>query len=197
VDDLIAQVGFGKITPLQVLHKTLPDEEKEKEDKPGFLDKGLDGKSRRRTREGIVVKGLDDILVKFSKCCNPLPGDAIVGFITQGQGVAVHRKNCVNSLKMSPERKIEVQWSEDYTESYPVRIRIRSTDRSGLLADVALTISRAKANIINAHTETSDDGVVNSYFTIAVESTAQLGKIISDLKRVKQVKSVKRVVIAD
>jgi GTP pyrophosphokinase len=144
-----------------------------------------------------VVKGLDDILVKFSKCCNPLPGDAIVGFITQGQGVAVHRKNCVNTLKMSPERKIEVQWSEDYTESYPVRIRIRSTDRSGLLADVALTISRAKANIINAHTETSDDGVVNSYFTIAVESTAQLGKIISDLKRVKQVKSVKRVVIAD
>ena len=197
VDDLIAQVGFGKITPLQVLHKTLPDEEKEKEDKPAFLDRGLDGKSRRRTREGIVVKGLDDILVKFSKCCNPLPGDAIVGFITQGQGVAVHRKNCVNTLKMSPERKIEVQWSEDYTESYPVRIRIRSTDRSGLLADVALTISRAKANIINAHTETSDDGVVNSYFTIAVESTAQLGKIISDLKRVKQVKAVKRVVIAD
>ncbi|GAB6145411.1 RelA/SpoT family protein [Desulfocicer niacini] len=197
VEDLIAQVGFGKITPLQILHKTLPDEEKEKEDKPAFLDRGLDGKSRRRTREGIVVKGLDDILVKFSKCCNPLPGDAIVGFITQGQGVAVHRKNCVNTLKMSPERKIEVQWSEDYTESYPVRIRIRSTDRSGLLADVALTISRAKANIINAHTETSDDGVVNSYFTIAVESTAQLGKIISDLKRVKQVKSVKRVVIAD
>ena len=197
VEDLIAQVGFGKITPLQILHKTLPDAEKEKEDKPAFLDRGLDGKSRRRTREGIVVKGLDDILVKFSKCCNPLPGDAIVGFITQGQGVAVHRKNCVNTLKMSPERKIEVQWSEDYTESYPVRIRIRSTDRSGLLADVALTISRAKANIINAHTETSDDGVVNSYFTIAVESTAQLGKIISDLKRVKQVKSVKRVIIAD
>ncbi len=198
VEDLIAQVGFGKITPLQILHKTLPDEEKEKEDnKSAFLDRGLDGKSRRRSREGIVVKGLDDILVKFSKCCNPLPGDAIVGFITQGQGVAVHRKNCVNTLKMSPERKIEVQWSEDYTESYPVRIRIRSTDRSGLLADVALTISRAKANIINAHTETSDDGVVNSYFTIAVESTAQLGKIISDLKRVKHVKAVKRVVITD
>ena len=197
VEDIIAQVGFGKITPLQILHKTLPDEEKEKEDKPVFREKSLDGKTRRRSRDGIVVKGLDDILVRFSKCCNPLPGDAIVGFITQGQGVAVHRKNCVNTLKMSPERKIEVQWSEEYTESYPVRIRIRSTDRSGLLADVALTISRAKADIINAHTATSDDGVVDSYFTISVESTAQLGKIISDLKRVKQVKSVKRVVIAD
>ncbi len=199
VDDLIAQVGFGKITPLQVLHKTLPDEEKqrEKEDKFGLRNKGLGGKNRRRSRDGIVVKGLDDILVRFSKCCNPLHGDSIVGFITQGQGVTVHRKNCVNALKMSLERRVEVQWSEDDTESYPVRIRIRSTDRSGLLADVASTISRAKANIINAHTETSDYGVVNSYFTIAVENTAQLGKVISNLKRVKHVKSVTRVVIAD
>ncbi|MFK5953933.1 MAG: bifunctional (p)ppGpp synthetase/guanosine-3',5'-bis(diphosphate) 3'-pyrophosphohydrolase [Desulfobacterium sp.] len=200
VDGLIAQVGFGKITPLQILHKALPDEarDKEKEEgKPAFRDKGLGGKSRKKSREGIVVKGLDDILVKFSKCCNPLPGDAIVGFITQGQGVAVHRKNCINALKMSPERKIEVQWSEESIESYPVRVRIRSTDRSGLLADVALTISRAKADIINAHTETTDYGVVNSYFTIAVESTSQLGKIISDLRRVKHVKDVKRIVIVD
>ena len=204
VDDLIAQVGFGKVTPLQILHKALPDEERqkdrEKEDRPGFRDKGL-GKSgknnRRKSRDGIVVKGLDDILVRFSKCCNPLHGDPIVGFITQGQGVAVHRKNCINALKMSPERKVEVRWSEDDTESYPVRIRIRSTDRSGLLADVASTISKAKVDIINAHTETSDYGVVNSYFTIAVENTAQLGKVISDLKRVKHVKSVKRVVITD
>jgi GTP pyrophosphokinase len=200
VDDLIAQVGFGKITPLQILHKTLPDKakDKEKEDsKPVFRDKGLGKKGRIRSRDGIVVKGLDDILIKFSKCCNPLPGDAIVGFITQGQGVAVHRKNCINALKMSPERKIEVQWSEEYTESYPVRVRIRSTDRSGLLADVASAITRAKADIINAHTETTDYGVVNSYFTIAVESTSQLGKIISDLRRVKHVKNVKRIVIDD
>ncbi|SMC84710.1 GTP pyrophosphokinase [Desulfocicer vacuolatum DSM 3385] len=194
VEDLIAQVGFGKVTPLQILHKTVPEEAKEKEDiKP--RERGLGGKSRKRNRDGVVVKGLDDILIKFSKCCNPLPGDAIVGFITQGQGVAVHRKNCINAQKMSPERKIEVQWSESDTESYPVRVRIRSSDRSGLLADVASTISRAKADIINAHTETTDYGVVNSYFTIAVESKSQLSKVISDLRRVKHVKDVKRILI--
>ena len=203
VEDLIAQVGFGKVTPLQILHKIRPEEQvgkdEDQRDKEGIplRDRGGAGRSRHRSREGIVVKGLDDILVRFSKCCNPLPGDPIVGFITQGQGVSVHRKNCVNTLKMSPERKIDVQWSEESTESYPVKIRIRSADRSGLLADVATAISRAQADIVSAHTETTDYGIANSYFTITVGSIAQLNKVMSDLRRVKQVKSVKRIVTSD
>lgn len=196
VDDLIAHVGFGTVTPLQIFHKALPEEEKlirEKAADEG--EKTEDGLiDRRKTGEGIIVKGLDDILVRFSKCCNPLPGDPITGYITQGQGVTIHRKNCINVMKMSPERQIDVQWSENDKETYPANIRVRSTDRSGLLADVATTINKSGSNIINAKTATSEFGIAKSYFTIAVESTEQLNQVMKALRKVKHVKDVKRIV---
>lgn len=196
LDDLIAHVGFGKITPLQILNKTIPDIEKEheKEKEASILQKTVDNRKKKKSGDGIVVKGLDDILVRFSKCCNPLPGDTITGYITQGQGITVHRKGCTNVEKMSPERRIEVQWSEEYTESYPAKIRVRSIDRSGLLADLAITINKGGANIDNAHTKTSEDGLVKSYFTISVGSIDQLNKIMKELRKLKQVKEVKRVI---
>ncbi|MBF0232798.1 MAG: bifunctional (p)ppGpp synthetase/guanosine-3',5'-bis(diphosphate) 3'-pyrophosphohydrolase [Desulfamplus sp.] len=201
VDDVIAQVGFGKITPLQLLHKAVPDSEKDKENTgekiSSILHKIIGNKRKRKSSDGIIVKGLDDILVKFSKCCTPLPGDAITGFITQGQGVTVHRKGCVNILKMAPERQIDVQWSDSYTDSYPVKIRIRATDRSGLLADFASTISKNGANINNAQSETSEYGNVRSYFTISVSSIDQLNKVMSELRKLKQVTEVKRLVTAE
>ncbi len=200
VDDLIAHVGFGKITPLQLFHRVVPESEKENEQEnrsdkfSSILDK-LIGKNRKRKKSsgGIVVKGIDDILVKFSKCCNPLPGDDVIGFITQGQGVTVHRKGCLNTLRMNPERKIDVEWSDDYKDSYPARIRIRATDRAGFLADVASTINKNGANIINAQTETSEFGAVSSYFTVSVSSIEQLDKVMSELRKVKNVINVKRV----
>ncbi|MBF0303348.1 MAG: bifunctional (p)ppGpp synthetase/guanosine-3',5'-bis(diphosphate) 3'-pyrophosphohydrolase [Desulfamplus sp.] len=198
VDDLIAHVGFGKITPLQLFHRAVPDAEKDKEEDTGdklssILGKLIGRKKRRKKNEGVVVKGLDDILVKFSKCCNPLPGDDIIGFITQGQGVTIHRKGCLNTLQMPPERKIDVEWSDSYAESYPARIRIRATDRTSLLADVASTISKVKANIINAQTETSEFGAVKSYFTVSVSSIEQLEKVMSELRKVKNINDVKRI----
>lgn len=200
VDDLIAHVGFGKITPLQLFHRALPDAEKDKDqDNTGekissILHKIIGNKRKRKSSDGVVVTGLDDILVKFSKCCTPLPGDAIIGFITQGQGVTVHRKGCINTLKMVPERQIDVQWSDSYTDSYPVKIRIRATDRSGLLADLAATISKNGANINSAQSETSEFGAVRSYFTISVTSIDQLNKVMSELRKLKQVDEVKRVI---
>jgi guanosine-3',5'-bis(diphosphate) 3'-pyrophosphohydrolase len=192
VDDLIAHVGFGKVTPLQILNKILPEVEKDQKD-DSFLQK-IVGRRKRKTDTGIIVKGLNDILVKFSKCCNPLPGDPITGYITQGQGVTIHRKNCINVMKMSSERKIDVQWSDGYTESYPASIRVKTDDRFGLLADVAAVISKAKANILNAQTETSEAGIGMFYFTIMVESSEQLRKIMSEIRRVKKVTDVKRIV---
>lgn len=192
VDDLIAHVGFGKLTPLQVFNKALPHLEKEEREE-SFLSKFV-GKRRRKSDTGIIVKGLNDILVKFSKCCNPLPGDPITGYITQGQGVTIHRKNCINVMKMSQERRIEVQWSDANTESYPASIRIRTDDRFGLLADIASVISRHKTNILSAHTETSDAGVAMFYFTVMVESSDQLRHLMSEIRRVKKVTDVKRIV---
>jgi GTP diphosphokinase / guanosine-3',5'-bis(diphosphate) 3'-diphosphatase len=195
VDDLIAHVGFGKLTPMQILNKALPHLEKESKDED-ILTRSAETRPQK-SDTGIIVKGLNDVLVKFSKCCNPLPGDPITGYITQGQGVTIHRKNCINILKMSQERLIEVQWSGEYKDSYPASIRIKTDDRFGLLADIASVISKNKANILNAKTDTSDTGVAMFNFTIMVESSNQLRKIMSDLRRVKKVMDVKRVVRHD
>ncbi|MBU1695478.1 MAG: bifunctional (p)ppGpp synthetase/guanosine-3',5'-bis(diphosphate) 3'-pyrophosphohydrolase [Proteobacteria bacterium] len=196
IDDLIAHVGFGKLTPLQILNKALPELEKQ-EVKEGSVLQKLVGKQKKKDSTGIVVKGLNDILVRFSKCCNPLPGDPITGYITQGQGVTIHRKGCVNVMKMSNERQIEVQWSNDVTESYPASIKVRTEDRFGLLADIASVISKHKSNILNAKTETQETGLGLFYFTILVESTSQLRKIMSEIRKVKKVTDVKRIIRAE
>ena len=193
-DDLIAQVGFGKITPLQILHRAAPEMEKEKAEEKPFFKKIINGKRRKKDTDGVVVKGLDDVLVKFSKCCNPLPGDPIIGFITRGEGVKVHRKNCINTHKLNPERQIEVEWSRDTTETYPASIKVTCDDRSGLLADLAYVISKNRSNIRNVHSDTSDTGTSRFYFTVSVESSNQLHTIMSQLKKVKKVKEVKRIV---
>jgi len=150
-------------------------------------------KVAKKESTGIIVKGLDDILVRFSKCCNPLPGDPIIGYITQGQGVTIHRRRCSNVLTMSMERQIEVEWSKDTKESYPASVRVRTEDRFGLLADIAFVISKNKSNILNARTETLETGMGLFYFTILVEGTDQLRKIMSDIRKVKKVTDVKRI----
>ncbi len=193
IDDLIAHVGFGKLTALQVLNKALPELEKQEAKQEGLLRK-LVKRRKKKDSNGIIVKGLNDILVRFSKCCNPLPGDSIIGYITQGQGVTIHSKGCLNIMKMSNERQIEVEWSEDYTDSYPASIKVRTDDRFGLLADIAFVISKHKSNILNAKTETQDTGVGLFYFTILVESTTQLRQIMADIRKVKKVMDVKRVI---
>jgi GTP pyrophosphokinase len=147
---------------------------------------------KKKSSEGVVVTGMDDILIKFGKCCQPVPGDPIVGYITQGQGVRIHHKNCVNVLKMNPERKVEVEWNEDFTDKYPVKIRVRSSDRAGLLADIANTINKCEANILTVHAETSDDKMVDGYFMISVENADHLNKILSALKKIKRIQSVSR-----
>ncbi len=192
IDDLIAHVGFGKLTPLQVLNKAMPELEKS-ETKTNILKK-LVRRHKKKDSTGIIVKGLDDILVKFSKCCNPLPGDPIIGYITQGQGVTIHRKGCLNVMKMSQERHIEVQWSDSDTESYPASIKVKTDDRFGLLADIAAVISKYKSNILNAQSETQDTGLGLFYFTFLVESSEQLRKIMSDIRKVKKVTDVKRII---
>ncbi|MBU8848285.1 MAG: bifunctional (p)ppGpp synthetase/guanosine-3',5'-bis(diphosphate) 3'-pyrophosphohydrolase [Desulfobacterales bacterium] len=196
IDDLIANVGFGKLTPLQILKKALPELEKQEVKEENILQK-LVRKRKKKVDTGIIVKGLDDILVKFSKCCNPLPGEPIIGYITQGQGVTIHRKGCLNIMKMSNERQIEVQWSNDFTESYPASIKVRTEDRFGLLADIAFVISKYKSNILSAKTETQETGVGLFYFTILVESSDQLRKIMSKIRKVKKVTDVKRIIRND
>ena len=192
VDDLIANVGYGKITPLQVVRKFAPKPELE-DKQESIFNKIISRVKKKKPKSGVIVKGADDILIKFGKCCQPVPGDPITGYITKGYGVTVHRAGCINALNMNPERQIDVEWNEEIDEKYPVKIRIRSYDRMGLLADVVGTISKLEANIINAQTATNENKIVESYFTIDVGSTEHLNKILSALKKIKHVQDIKRI----
>jgi guanosine-3',5'-bis(diphosphate) 3'-pyrophosphohydrolase len=193
IDDLIANVGYGKITPLQVVRKFAP--KLQAQDVPESIFNKLIGRVNRKKKlkTGVLVKGVDDILIKFGKCCQPVPGDNIVGYITRGYGVTVHRINCVNALEMNPERQIEVDWNQEATEMYPVKIRIISYDRQGLLADLVGNISKYGANILHATSDTRDSKIVDSFFTIGVVDISHLDKILSAVRKVKLVQDVKRI----
>ncbi len=187
IDDLVASVGYGKITPLQIIRKITPKSEEEKEHE-SFFGKIVGRVRKKRPSAGVVVRGVDDILIKFGKCCQPVPGDPITGYITRGYGVTVHRKRW-----MSPERQIDVEWNVDIKETYPVKIRVRSYDRVGMLADITSNISKNGANIVSANTETKESKIVDSYFTITVENTEHLKKVLAAIRKIKHIQEVKRI----
>jgi GTP pyrophosphokinase len=192
IDDLIAAVGYGKITPLQIIRKIEPKHDSEEAQKSIF-NKIIGRVRKKKPQAGVIVQGIDDVLIKFGKCCQPVPGDSITGYITQGHGITIHRSNCVNVLQMSPERQIEVEWNETVKETYPVNIHVQSLDRVGLLAEIAANISKNDANILKVNTEIRENETVDSYFTIAVENTEHLSQVLSDLKKIKVVQFVKRI----
>jgi guanosine-3',5'-bis(diphosphate) 3'-pyrophosphohydrolase len=190
VEDLIISVGYGKITPLQVVRRFSP--KTEEEPIAALTGKAGETPRKRKISSGVIVKGVEDILVRFGKCCQPVPGDAIIGFITRGFGVTIHRTGCVNIAKTNPERLIEVEWAKTTKETFPVKIMVRAVDRMGLLADVAVSISKCGANILSANTQTDEDKLVSSFFTLAVENIEQLDQVLAGLRNIKQVQEVRR-----
>ncbi len=190
-DDLIASVGYGKITPLQVVRKFLVKPDAVETD-DSLLKKLIGAVRKRKPKTGVTVKGMDDILVRFGKCCQPVPGDAIVGYITRGSGVTIHRSDCINALKLSSDRYIDVEWNVEMADTYPVKIRVTSLDRMGLLADVVSNFTKHGANILSAWTETRKDHTVDSLFTIGVTDAEHLNRILADIRKVKLVQDVRR-----
>jgi len=193
LDDLIANVGYGKVTPLQVVRPFTVTPESAEASRESLLEKLMSRVRKRRPKAGVQVKGVEDILIKFGKCCQPVPGDPITGYITQGFGVTVHRASCINALRSNPERLVEVEWNTDSADTYPVKIQIISYDRMGLLADLVGNISKLGANILNASSNTRDNKIVDSHFTLSVEDTTHLDKILSAVRRVKNVQDARRV----
>ncbi|NVL90814.1 MAG: bifunctional (p)ppGpp synthetase/guanosine-3',5'-bis(diphosphate) 3'-pyrophosphohydrolase [Desulfobacterales bacterium] len=190
-DDLIAGVGYGKVTPLQVVRYLLPRFElkDEKETVVTRLTQRIRGK---KPKSSILVKGLDDILVRFAKCCNPLPGDPVVGYITRGQGITAHRTGCPHALSMDPERRIELEWAPKTEEFYPVRIHVLCDDKIGLLASITAAISQGKANILDAKVDTRADKRADCYFTISVSGADHLEDVIKLIKKIRYVIKVGR-----
>ncbi|MBF0099554.1 MAG: bifunctional (p)ppGpp synthetase/guanosine-3',5'-bis(diphosphate) 3'-pyrophosphohydrolase [Desulfobacterales bacterium] len=191
MDDLLAHVGYGKITPNHVIQKYTPHEEDTS--KPSLFRRFIESTRKKRAGSGVVVKGLNDILIRFSKCCQPIPDDDIIGYITQGHGISIHRRTCANALTLNPERQIEVEWDRSHLEAFPVKIHIQCLDRFGLLSDITSTITKNKINIIDVNSRLNDYHMVDCVITLSVSDTEQLNKIISAIRKVKYVKHVRRI----
>ncbi len=186
VDDLLAAVGDLKVTGNQVIGKMGGEKEIAP---PRVLKEGEEKKRPRRPGQGITVKGVDDLLVRFSRCCNPVPGDPIIGFITRGKGVSVHRKDCPNLTSEDPERIIEVAWDTDANSTYPVDIEIEGTDRVNFLTDILNAISELKLYLSAAKARTKGG---SAFINLTLE-IAHSDQITAIFKRVKKVTGVERV----
>jgi GTP pyrophosphokinase len=200
IEDLYASLGYGSITINQVISKLkeIYSEQfkpTEKEIVESKIQK-TQNKTKPRPTHGIIVKDVDNVKVKFSKCCNPVPGDDIVGFITRGRGVSIHRSDCPNLssiLEGQEERSIEVSWDIEKKSSYNAEIQIRATDRAGLLAEVALRVNDADVGLLSLNARTNKDKSVMINMTLEIHDKEQLNELMKKLRRIGNVLDVYRV----
>ena len=191
--DLCVLVGYGKVTPDSVLKHLIPDEERVKAQPPkaeGRLAKMVRGLVGSKT--GIVVDGIDDMVVRFSKCCKPVPGDDVIGFVTRGRGVAIHTTDCALVLDSDPDRRIEVRWDRQVKTSSSVGVTVACENSPGLLASISQSFTELGINIIEANCRTDGSHAINS-FEVTVESADQLRNVMRSIERIRGVISVKRV----
>ena len=213
-DDMLVNIGTNKESPQHVanrLLKILVDRGTEDAEKPsigmsasatGKMPPMLTSVKRPKKHEahasnGVVVKGIDDVLVRLSRCCNPVPGDDIVGFVTRGRGVSVHRRDCPNAqdLMQQPERIIEVFWEDQAPSSnttFNVEIFIEALDRMNLLRDVSTVLSEQGANVLSVNSMTHRDGMVEMRFLFQVSETAAIERILKKLRSVEGVFDARR-----
>ena len=198
VEDLYASIGFGGISVNKLMARLLDEyrkehEEEDFEEKIEELAKSKPSRSKP-SKTGIVVKGIDNCLVKLSKCCNPLPGDEILGYITKGRGVSVHRTDCVNvkDLLNEEDRMIDVYWFDDVNGSYKVEIEILANDRNGLLKDVIKQVENAKVKLTGMNTRTTKEGIAIIDISLELENKDMLNKMLSALRNIESVYDVNR-----
>ncbi|MFO7577828.1 MAG: bifunctional (p)ppGpp synthetase/guanosine-3',5'-bis(diphosphate) 3'-pyrophosphohydrolase [Pelovirga sp.] len=190
-DDLYASVGYGKTSPGQVVSHVLP-----RSDRPATADLAQDEPdkgSRKPSQSAILIGGIDNVMVRFAHCCNPLPGEPVTGFITRGRGLTVHALDCLQVQTSDPERRIDVQWDMQRKTLRPVTIRVICEDQKGMLVGISGAISQADANIISATVHARGDKKGNNLFVIDVENLEHLNRVIREIKKVKGVSRVERV----
>ena len=204
IEDLYAAIGYGGVTATRVANR-IRDELRTKPDRKTALDKVSEAAERRENNakktgkpvHGILVEGLSNCLVKFSRCCTPVPGDDIVGFITRGQGVSIHRRDCTNCAQLmnQPEnqgRWVGVSWAENITDSYVTTVTIASKDRSGLVMDIATVLNSLNAKVRSLTSRDTGAGLAVSTITLEVKSSGELRYIMGRLASIPGVSSVVR-----
>ena len=195
VEDLLCTVGYGRISARQVADALAPDGNSKKKDEADSALSKILRKVTRRTNSssGIKVQGEDGILVRFARCCSPLPGDQVTGFITRGRGVTVHTRDCPKALDLDPDRRIDVAWDNSFQSTHVVAIQVLCADKPGLLALVSKCFTDSGVNISQAHCRTREDGKAVNTFHANVSDLEQLKLVIRTLSRINGVFSVDRV----
>jgi len=198
LDDLLLSIGYGKIAADEITAAIKSREGPPVQDAappPELREGKLQQLARRLTgkdQAGIKVSGEDDVLVRFAKCCNPLPGDPIVGFITRGRGVTVHRRQCMKTFDMDPERRIEVTWDTKAKINRPVQLRVTTTGSPSLLAVISQVFSAQKLSINEANCRAGEDGRACNTFTFTVSDLNQLKSVMRDITKISGVVDVER-----
>ena len=199
IDDMYAAVGFGSITATKVLSKILEEYRKTKPNTE--IEEKIEELHTRHninenvSKTGIIVKGIDNCLVKLSKCCNPVPGDEIIGYITRGRGVTVHTKDCVNvkDLFKEEERIIDVYWAQESTnKSYNVEMTVYANDREELLGDIMRTAQQDNSKIVGVQAKSNKEKIVMVELTLEVKDIGAVNKIQRELGKIDSVYDVKR-----
>ncbi|WP_330292334.1 RelA/SpoT family protein [Streptomyces sp. NBC_00576] len=201
ISSLYAAIGEGHVAAQNVVQKlvqALGGEEAATEEIDESVPPARSRKRRSNNDPGVVVKGVDDVWVKLARCCTPVPGDPIIGFVTRGSGVSVHRNDCVNieSLNREPERILEVEWAPTQSSVFLVAIQVEALDRSRLLSDVTRVLSDQHVNILSAAVQTSRDRVATSRFTFEMGDPKHLGHVLKAVRGVEGVYDVYRVTSA-
>jgi guanosine-3',5'-bis(diphosphate) 3'-pyrophosphohydrolase len=191
IDDLTAIVGYGKVSAKRIVNRFLPEEvTKDPEATPESEKK----KSRPSPAVGISLTGIEDIMVRFARCCHPIPGDEILGYISRGRGVTVHTVNCLNIEEMDSERIVDVEWNVSKKQTFPVNMMVVCTDKKGLLAELSAVISGMDINISHAEIDTKpDDMQAICNFKLDVNNVNQFNQVVNAMKKLKSVISVERV----
>ena len=199
LEEMYAAVGFGANTATKVIARMLIEyrkdhKEEDIEEKLKELEITRTQKKTKPSNNGVIVKGIDNCLVKLSKCCNPLPGDEIIGYITRGRGVSVHRKDCVNIKDLFKEenRIIDVAWEKEHQASYDVNLTVLANDRLGLLADIMNVLSNTKANLVEINGKTGKNRIALIDITIEIKNLDELNNILKSIRKVDSVYEVKR-----
>jgi len=201
VDDLYAAIGDGVLTPNKVLVRLREEVTKEERDKMHLegLQKGelKTPTPYGKASHGIRVKGVDNVLVRFSRCCNPLPGDEITGYITRGRGVSIHRWDCSNIQSPSEEdaeRMVEVKWAEQFDATYPVDIQIYGKDKPRLVTEVMNTVLDTRTHILGINARVDKDDIAHIQLRVEIRNVDQLKMVMHRIRKVKDITDVERVI---
>lgn len=193
IDELYRSIGFGNISVNDLIKFINPDTELHTADKASRIDKIIKNIRKDELKDAVVVKGFNDIMTRFAKCCSPLPGESISGYITRGRGITIHKNNCPHLHEVDPQRKIEVEWDKKFNEQMPAKISVECIDKPGILSRLTKTISSSDVNILRVEMDGYEIEKAKGIFDVTVDNVNQLTGIIESLKKVKGVLSVDRI----